>query len=232
MRYILFVVLIVMAASALAAAQAPKLEPGNPNPVIPTITFTRDWADSNPPHFSIAVDSVGRAAYTAVDDKNETGVSYLFKFTMTPAARERIFADARALNYFQGNVDFTGHKIAFTGTKTLAYADQTHHSQTSYNWSQDKRVMALTDVFLAINNTFAGGRKLEYQLRFERLGLNDTLKEMEQLAKEHELAEVHVIEPVLRQLADDPAVMDLARQRARRLLALAAAENAASGASH
>lgn len=217
--------------SIFTAAQTPKLEPGAPAPTIPTVTFTLDWPQAHPPHYSIAVDSAGRAAYTAVDDQKESGEPYTAKFTVSQASRERIFADAKTLDYFQGKFDFTRHKIAFTGTKTLSYADPAHHSQTSYNWSENKQLMSLTQLFIAINNTFVGGRKLEYQARFDRLGLNDTLKDMEALAREDYLAEVHVIEPVLRQIAGDPAVMDLARQRARRLLALAAAENAASSAS-
>ena len=57
----------------------------------------------------------------------------------------------------------------------------------------------------------------------------DELKAMEGLAKTHDLYEVHAIEPVLQAIVDDPAVMDLARKKARHLLELAAAENAAGG---
>ncbi len=232
MRFRRYPFFLALCFAISAAAQSPKLEPDATTPIIPTVTFTCDWPQANPPSYSIAVDSAGRAAYTAVDDKKESATPYLTKFTVSRPARERIFADAEALDYFQGNFDFTRHKIAFTGTKTLSYTGPAHRSQTSFNWSENKRLMSLAQLFIAIGNTFAGGRKLEYQARFDRLGLNDTLKEMESLAKENYLAEVHAIEPVLRRIADDPAVMDLARQRARRLLALAAAENAASSPSH
>ena len=220
--------LLVAVLFAIAAAQIPKLEPGAPAPTTPTVTFTLDWPAAHPPYYSIAVDSAGRAAYTGVDDKKENGEPYVLKFTVSEPVRERIFADAQALNYFQGKFDFTRHRVAFTGTKTLSYADPTRRFQTSFNWSENSKVMALNQLFMAIGNTIVGGRKLEYLHRFDRLGLNDTLKEMEAQAKEDYLAEVHIIEPVLREVADDPAVMDLARQRARRLLALAAGESAAS----
>ena len=215
---------------SIAAAQAPKLEPGSPNPDIPTVTFTCEWPQVHPPHYSIAVDSAGRAAYTSVNDAKETGEPYMLKFTVSEPVRERIFADAQALNYFEATFDFTRHKVAFTGSKTLAYADPKHHSKTTFNWSENRRLMSLTQLFIGIANTVEGGRKLQYLLRFDRLGLNDQLKEMELQANDHYLVEVSIIEPVLSQVADDPNVMDLARQRARRLLALAAAENAASSA--
>lgn len=216
---------------ATAAAQSPKLEPGIVAPTIPTVTFARDWADAHPQYYSIAVDSEGRAVYTAVDDKKATGEPYILRFTISRPARERIFADAQTLHYFQGQFDFTRHKIAFTGSKTLTYVDPKRHFQTTYNWSQNAGLMSLTQLFLGIANTLEGGRRLEYLRRFDRLGLNDELKEMEMEANDHYLAEVHVIEPVLHQIADDPGVMDLARQRAQRLLHLAAAENAGSSAS-
>lgn len=230
MRRVGFALLVLLLLSIAAAAQAPELGPRTVAPTIPTVTFTLDWPDARPPHYSIAVDSAGRATYAAVDDKKESGDPYRLKFTISQAARERIFAAAQSLNFFQGKFDFTRHKIAFTGSKTLSYADPDRHSQTTYNWSENAELMALTQLFLGIANTVEGGRKLEYLQRFDRLGLNDQLKEMEAEAKDHYLAEVHVIEPVLRQIADDPGVMDLARQRARRLLHLAGAENGASGA--
>lgn len=221
-----FAVPAVVLLSLLAVAQTPKLEPGTGSPAVPTVTFTFDWP-VHPPRYSIAVDSAGRASYTAEDDKDEP---YIVKFTASRPTRERILAAAAALNYFQGQFDFTRHKIAFTGTKTLTYADPERHFQTAYNWSENPQVMALTHLFQGIANTLEGGRRLQFLRRFDRLGLNDQLKEMEDEAKDHYLAEVHVIEPVLRQIADDPAIMDLARQRAQRLLRLAAAENAASSA--
>ena len=224
---LLFTLLLALS----AAAQTPKLEPGAGAPVIPTVTFVRDWPAAHPQHLSITVDSAGRAAYTAVDDTTQEGEPYLSKFTVSRRLRERIFADAKSLNYFQGQFDFTGHKIASTGAKTLSYADPERHFQTTYNWSENSELMALTGLFLGISNTLEGGRRLEYLHRFDRLGLNGELKDLEALAKEHSLPEVHLIEPVLRQIADDPAVMELARGRARHLLGLAAAENEASSPS-
>ncbi len=231
MRYLRCLSLLALWLSISAVAQTPNLEPGAPTPIIPTVTFTCDWPQAQPPYYSIAVDSAGRAAYTAVNDAKETGDPYLLKFTISEPVRERIFADAQALNYFQGSFDFTRHKIAFTGSKTLAYADPKHHSKTTFNWSENRQLMSLTQLFVGIANTVEGGRKLQHLLRFDRLALNDQLKEMEMQAQDHYLAEVHVIEPVLRQVAEDPSVMDVARQRARRLLALAAAENAGSSTS-
>lgn len=212
----------------VAQAQTPSPEPDAAAPTVPTVTFTFDWAVLHPPHYSIAVDSAGRAAYTVGEDPSGSGAPYTVHFTVSRTVRERIFADVEALKYFQGQFDFTRHKIAFTGSKTLAYADARRRFQTTYNWSENARLMALTQLFMGIANTLAGGRRLEYLRRYDRLGIDDELKTMEGLAKTHDLLEVHTIEPVLREIADDSAIMNLARKRARHLLELAAAENATS----
>lgn len=216
--------------SVVAAAQTPKLEPGNSYPDIPTVTFTLDWPQARPPYYSIAVDSAGRAAYTGVDDARSGGEPYMEKFEVSRSVRDRIFAAAEALDHFQGQYDFKRHKVAFTGNKTLAYAGPKHKYSTTYNWSENPQVADLTQLFLGIGNTINGGRRLAYLHRFDRLGLNDELKDLESAAKEHYLVELHVISPVLHKIAEDPAVMDLARQRAQHLLSLAAAEQLAAQA--
>ncbi|MBZ5646538.1 MAG: hypothetical protein LAN37_04865 [Acidobacteriia bacterium] len=211
-------------------AQAPKPEPDAKSTAVPTVTFTLDWPVAKPPHYSISIESAGRATYTAVDETGDPAEPYTRNFTVTDATRERIFAAAKALDYFRGQFDFTKHRIAFTGRKTFSYADPDRRFQTTYNWSENAQLMDLTHLFQAIENTLDYGRKLEYLRRFDRMGLNAELKAMEEAAKDHYLAEVHAIEPLLRQIADDPNVMDLARQRARRLLILASAETASSSA--
>jgi len=211
-------------------AQSPQPEPDARTSAVPTVTFTLDWPVAKPPHYSISIESAGRATYTAAGGTGDPAEPYTRNFTVTDATRERIFAAAKSLDYFRGQFDFTKHPIAFTGRKTLSFTDPDRHFQTTYNWSENAQLMDLTHLFQAIENTLASGRKLEYLHRFDRLGLNAELKAMEEAAKDHYLAEVHTIEPLLRQIADDPNVMDLARQRARRLLILASVETASSSA--
>ncbi len=214
-----------------AWAQGALPVPGSKAASLATVTFTLDWPERKPPHYSITADSSGRATFTAVDDTGDPAQPYTREFTLSDGARRRIFDAAKALDYFRGQFDFTKHEIAFTGRKTLAYADPDRRFQTTYNWSENTELMDLTRLFQGIESTLDHGRKLEYLRRFDRLGLNAELQAMEDAARDHYLAEVHAIEPVLRQIADDPNVMDLARQRARRLLQLASAESSPSAAS-
>ena len=135
--------------------------------------------------------------------------------------RQRIFALARQAGYFNGNFDFSKHKVAQTGIKTLAYEDASRHYQTTYNWSQNPAISELNSIFMAISNTLESGRRLSYLMRFDKLGLEKELKGMEQAAAAGELRELAAIAPTLEQLASDDSYMHIVQERARHLLKLA-----------
>jgi hypothetical protein len=52
----------------------------------------------------------------------------------------------------------------------------------------------------------------------QKLGLEEVLKNMEDEAKDGRLKEVQALSPILKQIADDRSVMNIARARAQRLL--------------
>jgi len=219
---------------ASAFAQTPNLEPRHPdNPAVPTVTFSFDWPSIQPHHYSVVVDSTGRAAYESLtaggvaaqtaaegSDKPAENEPYNVKFTVSEATRNRIFELAKQLNYFQGDFEFKKHKVAFTGNKTLIYAEWNKRHQTSYNWSENPAIEELTNLFSGIANTEEAGRRLQQLRRFDKLGLNQELERMEDMSQSHSLAELQSIAPLLQELASDPAVMNIARQRAQRLLRL------------
>lgn len=204
------------------------------NPLIPTITFDRLWEAATPQDFTISVQSSGSARYlsrnpTAPAPPPNSGIDnarldpdYSLEFTMSAATRDRIFKLAQEANYFNGQFDYK-HKVANTGQKTLTYADPTRHFQTSYNWSTDKAIDELTHIFQSISNTVEHGRKLQFLRRYDKLGLDTELKYMEEECENHGLAEMELIAPILQKLADDPAVLHIAQQRARHLLKQASA---------
>jgi len=218
-------VLALLLAATSLRAQGPKLEPNEPrlNPDVPTVTFTFDWPSIQPHRYVISVDSSGDAAYQSwmaepTAEQSIAGDPYMLKFTVSAAARDRIFALARQLSFFSGNFEYRKHPVAFTGDKTLAYRDPDKHHETRYNWSENSGITELTALFQGISATIESGRRLERLHHYDRLGLDDELKSLEHLAVEHRAAELRVIAPTLEQIASDPAVLNIARQRARNLL--------------
>ncbi|HET6843418.1 MAG TPA: hypothetical protein VFK06_17325 [Candidatus Angelobacter sp.] len=195
------------------------------------ITFELAWEAVTPQYFSITVDSSGNAKYVSrgsakppepatEDQAAEAEPDYVLEFTMSGAMRDKIFQLARNANYFNGNFDYTAHRVANTGKKTLGWSDSGRKFQTTYNWSDNKSVDQLTRIFEGISNTIEHGRKLQFLHRFDKLGLEAELKNMEALAQSGSLAEIQIIAPSLENIANDTAVLNIARQRARHLLAL------------
>jgi hypothetical protein len=211
-----------------AHAQNAASDPGL-NPTVATITYDRVWEAYTPQNVNIVVQSTGTTHYLSRNpvkppDQAETDPDFTREFTMSAATREKIFRLAREANYFNGDFTFKKHAVSSTGKKILTYADQARHFETAYDYSENKAIEEITNLFQAISNTIEHGRKLEYLHRFDKLGLEAELKGMESALEGHNLAELQVIAPALQSIADDAAVMNIARQRARRLLSKSSRE--------
>ncbi len=211
----------------LGYTQHPDLRPdnGDTRPV-PTVSFRLEMATFDPKYFGVAVESSGRAAYVsepAPPPEGTPGDPYIWKFVVSEPTRQRMFELAQQAGYFQGDFDYRKGNIANTGAKTLGYSDGQRCNQTTFNYSTNPAIAELTHIFQSISATMEFGRRLAFAHRFDRLGLDAELKNMEDAAKRDDLREVQAIEPVLKSIADDYAVMHVARGRAERLLARARA---------
>ena len=202
------------------------------NPPIPTVTFERYWEAAQPQDYVITVQSTGNTTYLSRNPSlpaeqaatpeaaHSTALdpSYQIQFLMSEANRAKVFKLAQQASFFNGNFDFTKHPMANTGRKTLTYADISRHFQTGYNYSQNKAIEELTELFQNISATLEFGRKLAFTYKYDKLGVDADLTAMEDAAEGHNLAEVHVIAPLLQQIAADPTVLNIARQKAKKLL--------------
>ena len=224
--------LLLLVTSAPGQQQnAPSPAPADAAPSPARVSYTVERENRDPARFTLTVDRLGHATYTAEeatgDSKEAEGEGpappYHTSFDVSPATRDRIFTLAQALDYFDGDFEFRKHKVADTGRKTFRYSDGARQGETVLHWSENKQMQQLTDLCESIALTQNFARRLVYLRRFDRLGLDAALKRMEELAKGNYLAELQTIAPGLRQVADDPDVMHVARQRASRLLELAAA---------
>lgn len=215
----------------------------------PAITFTVDFPGSDPPHYVLSISSDGRSTYqstaapTVNTDKPDTDSADTDKsdsdkpdtdkpappvpirqdFVITQKTTTRIFDLARRANYFEGDIDSRRKVLASTGTKTLAYHDATRTSQATYNYSPSSVVQELTELLENISATLEFGRRLDYDLRYQKLALEEQLSTMENAMSKGSLAELQAIAPVLQQIADDSTVINISRARAQRLLALSKA---------
>ena len=195
------------------------------HPLVPTVTFDLVWEQATPQEFTIRTQADGPSSYLSrnplkpVPEGEEKDPDYTIDFSMSAKDAARIFKLAQHANYFNGDFEYRAHRIANTGKKTLTYADETRHFQTVYNHSENNAIQELTSIFQGISSTIEFGRKLQFKHKYDKLGLEGELKAMEDAADNHNLAEIQVVSSTLKDIADDSSVMNIARQRARRLLA-------------
>jgi hypothetical protein len=205
-----------------AISQSPAIQ-GSGQPDLPAISFTLDFPNSVPDHYSFRVLSDGHATYESkakISDESEDEDSFQQDFVISPQTRAQIFDLAARAKYFAGNIDSNKKNIASTGAKTLAYKDRQRNTQATYNYSPVPAVQDLTMLFQNMSMTLEFGRRLQYDHHYQKLALDEELKRMEEMAKTDSLAEIQAIGSILSGIIADNSVINVVRARAQRLLAM------------
>ncbi len=137
---------------------------------------------------------------------------------LTPEYAGHVFQVAQRHNWF--NEGCESHlKVAFQGWKKLSYQGPEGHGTCTFNYSQDKEIQALGDSLVGVAETVREGARLEVLLQHDRLGLDRETEYLTDGAKDGRMQQICTIREILQRLADDPAVLDRVRKRARFLLA-------------
>jgi hypothetical protein len=227
-RVILTVQILLGLCFAAFSAVAPAQNSNKADiPSTPTVTYDVFWEPATPQGYTVTVSEAGSAKYVSrnptkpPDANGQHDDDYALDFTVSAATCDKIFSLAKQAGYFNGDFAYRKHAVASTGKKTLSYADEVRQFQTRYDYSENPVIEELTSLFSGISNTIEYGRRLRFKRRFDKLGLEAELKGMEHLAETKNLAELQLIAPLLEDLANDSSVLNIARQRARRLLAQA-----------
>lgn len=226
---LLSAILFLSLASVAAQEPAQAQPPGKPG--TPVVQFLFDWRVQNPPRYSIAIDSAGRATYHSEPTADPNGGTapdpYQVEWTVSETTRTKVFDAAQQLNFFQGKFEAKA-KVAQTGIKTLTYKDSSRDNSTTYNYSENPLVRDLTHIFQSIAATAEMGRKLTHDLRYNKLGVDSDLKALEEEQKDGGAIELLAIAPVLQQIANDSAMFRMSQQRAKVILKTAGIPEKAS----
>ncbi len=189
--------LIVGAATALAAG--------------PKIFYSKSFPGSEPAYVAIEVDRDGAGTYReAQDDDNP------LRFQLDQTETEEIFALAARLGHFTRPLE-ANLKVANMGLKTFRFEDGTRTSEVRFNYSEDPDAKLLADWFERITETARHRIVLERSYRFDRLGVDKALLQLEASFERHRIAGARQLLPVLDKIAQNPAFFNRARERAARL---------------
>ena len=208
------------------AAKPPAAAEGN-TPVQATVTFQFDRNGLPVPRYTLVIHEDGSGTYhaggggaalgglCAATGNSQAGGSTDDAVAETTA---KIFQTARSLNLFNMFCGTKVKNIADTGKKILSYTGSEGAGTCTYNYSDDKNVTMLTDLFYGIAYTMDVGRRLDFERRFDRLGLDAELISLEKAVESKDAIELGNIAQTLRTIAGDGDVMQRVRVRAGKLL--------------
>jgi hypothetical protein len=180
--------------------------------VAPKLTYSRSFPGSDPPYFAIDVDRSG-----AVEYKESPTDDQPLKVQLPEPDVDSLFSMAEKLNYFKMPLE-SGLKVANTGKKTFRYDDgSSSPNQVTFNYSLNETAQQLVDKFEQIGVSERAYIELERTLRYDRLGINDALAQIESLWLHKDLSAPRQFLPILTKITTRESLMHLVRDRAARL---------------
>jgi hypothetical protein len=196
--------------AAKSAASAAAFSAGNDA----VITFRKVFKSSYPEFVEIKVKQNGTGMYDIRQMDDDPSPQPL---QISPALAQKIFDLAGKLHDFQG-VDLEVHKrLANLGEKTFRYEKASENHETTFNYTLDNTAAQLLAVFEGLSKQESDLSDLQRTMRYDRLGVNDVVRQIEADYDNKQLPEPERFLPLLDQLAADTKFIDIARDRARTL---------------
>lgn len=179
-----------------------------------TITFRKVFKSSYPEFVEIKLDESGTGSYDIrqlADDPSPQPMK------VGAALAQKIFDLAAKLHNFNG-IDLEMHRrIANLGEKTFRYDRGGETHSVTFNYTTDRSAEQLLDIFEGLSRQQTDLSDLTRTMRYDRLGVNDVLLQIERDYDHKLLPEPQELLPSLDQLASDSHYIDIARERARTL---------------
>jgi hypothetical protein len=219
--------MLLLASGKPLVSQIAASQPASSGASTAEVTFQFERMGVPVPQLTVRVHEDGTGSYQAEQaaktsndwpGRGEDAQHIDRPITLSSSTIAKIFKASRELKYFDFPCASKAKNVADTGKKTLSYAGPDGQGACIYNYSDDKNVTLLTNIFQGIAFTLDEGRSLEHLHRYDRLGLD---AEMEMLAREVDQGralELGTIAPTLSSIADDGAVIQRVRLRAMKML--------------
>ena len=177
----------------------------------PRLSFTKSFPGSTPAYVEINIEKTGEAEY-----KEEPRDENPLKFKLSDAEAKAMFELADKLNHFAGPLD-SGLKVAFMGKKTFRWEGEGDPHEASFNYSENLEAKTLLDWFERISETERGLIDLERAVRFDKLGVNDSILRIEATRDQKRLVAQEQFLPLLDKVVKNEKYLHMARTRAAAL---------------
>ena len=164
---------------------------------------------------TLAIDANGAGVYDSHklnDPPNPRGMQ------LSAGTTEQLFSLAQSLNYFRSLTLESRHRVANMGLKTLAYEAGGEINKVQYNFTQNHAAQQLTDMFEKIGNVEEEIAQLEYDMKYDHLGLPEILRRIQLGLADHYYVEPALLIPTLEKIAANPRFLHVAQSRAQEIM--------------
>ena len=178
-----------------------------------TVFFIKEFPGSDPAYYSIALQENGDAQYRTAPGEKPV------EFHVSEGSTQQIFSLTQKLSLFKGVQLESGRKVAQMGKKTFAYEGAGERAEVSFNHTENLDGVALLALFERLSATMQHRDRLEYLMRFDRLGVVKELLQLEVDLDGGRLLEPTVLTPLLEKVRTNKALVNVAQERASSILA-------------
>jgi len=201
-------------ASAASSAQDPSAS-SSPSTGSARLTYTRTLAGSVPEYFSVSVNTDGSGVYEGGKIKE---VRERRPLRLSPATTRKLFGLAAEVDDFR-SLDADSHKkVANLGLKTLTYESTGEKHQVEFNFTQQKTVRDLMDLFEGVAAVEEAVTQLEYAIKYDPLSLPQQLLDIQIALNHNEMVDPELMVPSLEQISSNGRFLHLAQVRAQDIL--------------
>lgn len=191
-----FAAVFVLAASAVCAADAPR------------IFWSKSFPGSVPPYVQVTLDKAGNAEYREAADDDQP-----LKFKLTEAETAAVFDLADKVDRFKHPLE-SPLKVAFMGKKTFRWEDGAEQSEVTFNYTEDPSAQALLDWFEKMSESAQQRVELERAAKYDRLGVDKALRSLWSALDRKRLVAPEQYLPMLDRIANNESYMHTARTKA------------------
>jgi len=178
-------------------------------------TYRRIFKSSTPEFIEIKIkedSDTGSYEIRQLDDDPGTT-----PFEISAPLRAKIFELIAQLKYFKG-LDLDIHRrIANLGEKTFRWEFGSQAHEVKFNYTMNSQASQLLQICEGLARQQELVEMLQRRMKYDRLGVNDALLQLEADLTKGVLPEPQTVLPLLDQIAADSRFVEIARQRARAL---------------
>lgn len=179
-----------------------------------TITFTKIFKSSYPEYVQVKVNEAGAGTFDIRQLDESANPQQL---NVGPELAQKLFRLAGELHDFQG-VNLEAHRrIANLGQKTFRYDKGSESYEVTFNYTENDPANQLLNIFEGLSREEGDISDLKRTMRYDPLGVNDVLMQVQSDYKQKLLPEPSQLLPALDAIAKNDQIINIARDKARNL---------------